>query len=186
VNGNIGKTNKVRKISKTTILLLLAVFLVLGWNLRGKATYDQILGLHEQLGVMGQEAADLKVLLDQQAELELKWSGWQEKKDCINRAIPSNAEIPFVLVSLEELLMNLPVTVQEFSVSETSDAVDYSSTSLKISVAGSQDQIQEVFRGLDDFPALLFIDSMTWNKTSAEVVRLDLKIQLISMEPEVH
>ncbi len=184
--GNIGKKRNIRKTSKTAILLLLTVFLVLGWNLLGKATYDEILGLHEQLSLMRQEETDLKMLIDQKVELELKWSGWQEQKDYLNRAIPSNAEIPFVLVSLEELLMNLPVNVQEFSASDTSNPLGYSSTTLKISIAGSQDQIQEAFRCLDEFPSLLLIDSLAWNKTSEKEVRLDLKIRLISMETEVH
>ena len=160
------------------IAAITALFLLPGFSHSPAQQFQELKSARSELEIIKSKRVALETLLNSKADYELKWHNLKEEAELHQKQLPPLSAQTETIAGLEKVLTSVPGEIRHLVVGPLTHSDYYSSLTLQLLYAGSSLQAEELLQAIENFSAILVIESLHYNLSDISGVELNLNLKL--------
>lgn len=167
------------------VIFLTAALYLVGWQLTGKTTFQDLAGVRHELNSLTDEQTLLLNLIDDGHALETARLNELDQQDYSAEVLPDLASFPLVLSNLESFLKEKPVEINSLRIGETAYYDHHAAVTMYLKVTAAPRHLLSLLKQLEQLPNILYFDYLSWHNRSESDIELELQLQLLFYNPDL-
>lgn len=183
LKGNLSLLN----LFAVLIAAIITLFFLPGFNHPLTHQLQELKSARAELELIKNRRTTLEALLDNKADYELKWNDIKEEAELHQKQLPPLCAQTRTIAGLEKILTSMPGEIRRLTVGPLVHSDHYSSLTLQLVYAGTPLQVEELLKAIENFSAILVIESLRYNLSEISRAELNLDLKLyFSNEPGIN